>query len=148
MLSDATFNLFTPCDILDVTTTQKQNSDSLVWVSHVNCILTMSLDNVYLLVDDSTFASTNNKYLEDSRANRRDLQWSAAPALQLTFDSADQFHDLVQVLADLCSSFVRKQTKKEQKRKLLDCCIPVRLRTSGVNRACEVRDQAPTRHRQ
>ena len=27
--------------------------------------------------------------------------------------------------------FVRKQTKKEQKRKLLDCCIPVRLRTSG-----------------
>ena len=42
----------------------------------------MSLDNVYLLVDDSTFASTNNKYLEDSRANRRDLQWSAAPALQ------------------------------------------------------------------
>ena len=33
MLSDATFNLFTPCDILDVTTTQKQNSDSLVLVS-------------------------------------------------------------------------------------------------------------------
>ena len=44
----------------------------------------MSLDNVYFLVDYSTFAiaSTNNKYLEDSRANRRDLQWSAAPALQ------------------------------------------------------------------
>ena len=87
-----------------------------LWV-HVNCTLTMSLDNVYLLVDDSTFASTNNKYLEDSRANRRDLQWSAAPALQLTFDSADQFHDLVQVLADLCSSFVRKQTKKERDRR-------------------------------
>ena len=51
-------------------------------------------------------------------------------------------------LADLCFSFVRKQPKKEQKRKLLDCCIPVRLRTSGVDRACEVRDQArrPTRH--
>ena len=32
MLSDATFNLFTPCDILDVTRTQNQNSDS-VWVS-------------------------------------------------------------------------------------------------------------------
>ena len=32
MLSDANFNLFTPCDILDVTGTQKQNSDS-VWVS-------------------------------------------------------------------------------------------------------------------
>ena len=40
----------------------------------------MSLDIVYLLVNDSTFASTNNKNLED--ANRRDLQWSAAPALQ------------------------------------------------------------------
>ena len=32
MLSDATFNLFTPCDILYVTRTLKQNSDS-VWVS-------------------------------------------------------------------------------------------------------------------
>ena len=32
MLSDVTFNLFTPCDILDVAGTQKQNSDS-VWVS-------------------------------------------------------------------------------------------------------------------
>ena len=42
----------------------------------------MSLDNDYLLVDDSTFASTNNKYFEDSRANRCDLQWNAAPALQ------------------------------------------------------------------
>ena len=52
-----------------------------LWV-HVNCTLTISLDNVYLLIDDSTFASTNNKYLEDSRANRLDLQWNAAPALQ------------------------------------------------------------------
>ena len=79
-------NLFTPCDILDVTRTQKQNMTACgsvwpLWV-HVNCTLTMSLDDVYLLVDDSIFASTNNKYLEDSRANRRDLQWSAAPALQ------------------------------------------------------------------
>ena len=80
---------FTPYDILDETRPQKQNSDR-VWVSlaalavwvHVNCILTMSLDNAYLLVDDSTFASTNKKYSEGSRANRRDLQWSAAPALQ------------------------------------------------------------------
>ena len=74
--------LFTPCDILDVTRPQKQNSDSVwpLW-AHVNCTLTISLDNVYLLVDDSTFASTNNKYLEDSRAKRRDLQWSVAPAL-------------------------------------------------------------------
>ena len=52
-----------------------------LWV-HVNCTLTISLDNVYLLVYDSTFASTNNKYLEDSRANRLDLQWNVAPALQ------------------------------------------------------------------
>ena len=66
------------------------------------------------------------------------LQWNAAPALQWTF-SADQFHDLVQFLADLCSSFVRKQPKK-QNRRLLDCCIPVRLRTSAVHRACEVRE--------
>ena len=101
-----------------------------LWHIHV------SLDNVYLLVDDSTFASTNNKYLEDSRANRLDLQWNAAAALQWTFDSADQFHDLVQFRADLCSSFVRKQPKK-QNRRLLDCCIPVRLRTSAVHRACE-----------
>ena len=57
---------------------QKKNQCIII----VNCTLTMSLDNVYLLVDDSTFASTNNKYLEDSRSNRRDLQWSAAPALQ------------------------------------------------------------------
>ena len=66
--------------------TQKQNSDR-VWVGLAalgSCqrTLTMSLDNVYLLVDDSTFASTNNKYLEDSLANRLDLRWSAAPALQ------------------------------------------------------------------
>ena len=56
----------------------------------------------------------------------------------------------MQFLGDLRSSFVRKQPKKEQKRKLLDCCIPVWLRTSGVDRACEVRDQlqTPTRHRQ
>ena len=132
--------LFTPCDILDVTGPQKQNSDG-VWVSLAalgSCQLhfdnTVSLDNVYLLVDDSTFASTNNNYLEDSRANRLDLQWNAAPALQWTFDSADQFHDLVQFLADLCSSFVRKQPKK-QNRRLLDCCIPVRLHTSAVHRA-------------
>ena len=90
-----------------------------LWV-HVNCTLTISLDNVYLLVDDSTFASTNNKYLEDSRANRLDLQWNAAPALQWTFGSADQFHDLVKFLAGLCSSFVRKQPKKQNKR---DCSI-------------------------
>ena len=44
-------------------------------------------------------------------------------------------------LADLCSSFVKKKPKKEQKRKLLDCCIPVRLRTSGVAGACEARNQ-------
>ena len=67
-------------------------------------------------------------------AQTDDLQWNAAPALQWTFDSADQFHDLVQFLADLCSSFVRKQPKK-QNRGLLDCCIPVRLRTSAVHRA-------------
>ena len=36
--------------------------------------------------------------------------------LQWTFDSADQFHDLVQFLADLCSSFVRKQPKKQNRR--------------------------------
>ena len=38
--------------------------------------------------------------------------------------------------------------RKNRREKLLDCCIPVRLRTSGVDRACEVRDQArrPTRH--
>ena len=74
--------LFTPCDILNVTRTQKQNSDS-VWVS-LDALGSCQLhfDNVYLLVDNSTFASTNNTYLEDSRANRRDLQWSAAPALQ------------------------------------------------------------------
>ena len=122
MLSDATFDLFTPCDILDVTRTQKQISDSVwvwpLWVQ-VNCTLTLSLDNVYLLVDDSTFASTNNKYLEDSRANRRDLQRSAAPALQWTFDSADQFHDLMQVLADLFSSFffLSESNRKKNRRK-------------------------------
>ena len=36
----------------------------------------------------------------------------------------------MQFLADLCSSFVRKQPKKEQKSKLLDCCIPVRSHSS------------------
>ena len=77
-------------------------------------------------------------HLEDSRANRLDLllQWNAAPALQWTFDSADQFHDLVQFLADLCFSFVRKQPKK-QNRRLLDCCIPVRLRTSVADAGFE-----------
>ena len=74
--------LFTPCDIVDVTIGHKNKSMTAcgsvwpLWV-HVNCTLTMSLDNVYLLVDNSTIASTNNKYLEESRANRRDLQWSA-----------------------------------------------------------------------
>ena len=55
--------LFTPCDILDVTGTQKQKTKKQtvtacgsvwpLWV-HVSCTLTISLDNVYLLVDDST----------------------------------------------------------------------------------------------
>ena len=41
--------------------------------------------------------------------------------------------------------FCQKATKEtEQKTVLLDCCIPVRLRTSAVHQACEVRDQAPT----
>ena len=38
----------------------------------------------------------------------------------------------MQFLADLCSSFVRKQPNKEQKKKLLHCCIPVRLRICGA----------------
>ena len=44
--------------------------------------------------------------------------------------------------------FCQKATEERTEEKLLDCCIPVRLRTSGVDQACEVRDQAPTRHRQ
>ena len=112
--------LFTLCDILDVTRPQKQNSDSVwvvwpLWV-HVNCTLTMSLDNVYLLVDDSTFASTNNKYLEDSPANRRDLQCNAAPALQKTFDSADQFHDLVQVLWLISDPLLSESNQRKNRR--------------------------------
>ena len=67
----------------------KQNSGSVcviwpLWV-HVNCTWTLSLDNVYLLVNDSTFASTNNKYLEDSHANWRDLLW---PAVECCSSSA------------------------------------------------------------
>ena len=42
----------------------------LLW-AHVNCTSSMSLDNVYLLVDDSTVASAKHKCLEDSRTNKR-----------------------------------------------------------------------------
>ena len=51
------------------------------------------------------------------------MEYWCCSSSAVAFDSADQFHDLVQVLADICSSFVRQQTKKEQKRKMLDCCI-------------------------
>ena len=140
--------LFTPCDIFDVTRPQKENSDS-VWVSLValgSCQL--HFDNVYLLVDYWTFASTNNKYLEDSRANRRDcsgvlLQLCSRPSILLI--SSTIWCRFWPFSAPVLSE---SNQKKEQKRKLLDCCIPVRLRTSAVHWACEVRDQAPTRHRQ
>ena len=51
--------------------------------------------------------------------NRRGLQWNDAPALQQTFDSADQlqFHDVVQVLAVLCSSFVRNLSNQRKNRR-------------------------------
>ena len=37
--------------------------------------------------------------------------------------------------------------RKNRRENRSTCCIPVRLRTSAVHRACEVRDQARTRHR-
>ena len=40
--------------------------------------------------------------------------------------------------------FCQKKTKERQKRKLLDCCIPVRLRTSAVHPS-SVRGTRPTR---
>ena len=80
-----------------------------------------------------------NKYLEASCANRCDLQWSAAPALPKTLNSADQFSNLVQVLADLFSlrGFCQRATvKKGYKRKLLMCGMPIWPRTSSVHWAC------------
>ena len=44
-----------------------------------------------------------------------------------------------------CQKSNEERTEEKTARLL---CIPLRLRTSGVNRACEIRDQAPTRHRQ
>ena len=134
--------LFTPCDILDVTRPHEQNSDS-VWVSLAalgSCQL--HIDNVYLLVVDWTFASTNNKYLEDSRANRRDLQWSAAPALQLIFDPADQFHDLVQVLSVLCSCFARKQPRKKTR----ENCSTAAFQSGSVHLRSIERVRYATKH--
>ena len=145
--------LFTPCDILDVTWPQKQNSDS-VWVSLAalgSCQL--HLDNVYLLMStiQPLLQQTTNIWKipeqTDMTCSGVLLQLCSRPRPSILLH-ADQFQDLVQVLAVLCSCFARKQPKKEQKRKLLDCCIPLRFRTSAVHRACEVRDQAPTRHRQ
>ena len=137
--------LFTPCDILDVTWPQKQNSDS-VWVSLAalgSCQL--HFDNVSwqcLLACWGFNLCFKNQHIF-GRFSRKQT-WLAVEC----FDSVDQFQDLVQFLADLCSSFVRKQPKREQKRKLLDCCIPVRLHTSAGDWACEVRDQTPMRHTQ
>ena len=142
--------LFTPCDILDVTGPQNKTVTACgsvwpLWV-HVNCTLTISLDNVYLLVDDWTFASTNNKYLEDSRANRLDLQWNTAPALQWIGPSILLISSTIWCSFWLISAPLLSESNQEteQKTVLLDCCIPVRLRTSAVHQACEVRDQAPT----
>ena len=54
-----------------------------------------------------------------------------------------------------CSSWLisapllSESNRRKNRTELLDCCIPVRLRTTGVDQACDVCDQArrPTRHR-
>ena len=143
--------LVPPCDILDVTKTQKQwqNSDS-VWVSLAALgSYQLHFDNIYLLVDDSTFASTNNKNLEDFRANRRDLHSSAAPALHcsrplILLISSTIWCSFWLISAPLLSESNRRKNRRE----LFDCFIAVRLLKSGVDQACEVCNQARAQHRQ
>ena len=109
---------FTLCNILDVTWPQKLTLRTCgsvwsLWVQ-VNSTWTMSLRQCLLACRRINLCF--NKYLKASHINTlRDLQWSAAPALhtEQTFDSADQIYDLVQVLADLYSSFVRKQLNNQ-----------------------------------
>ena len=140
MLSDATFKLFTPGDNLDVTRTQKQNSDS-VWVSLAalgSCQL--HFDNVswQCLLACRPFNLCFNKQQIFGRFPRKQT-W---PAMECCSSSAVDLRFCWSVPRSGARSgwslllFCQKATKKEQKRKLLECCIPVRLRTSGVNRAC------------
>ena len=143
MLSDATFNLFTPCDILDETGTQKQNSDS-VWVSLAalgSCQL--HFDNVswQCLLACRWFNLCFNKQQIFGRFPRKQT-W---PAVECCSSSAVDLRFCWSVPRSGAGSgwslllFCQKTNEERtwQKRKLLDCCIPVRLRTAGVNRACD-----------
>ena len=110
------------------------------------CLLTMC---TCLSTMQPLHASTNNKYLENSPANRRDLQWSAAPGLHLDLRFCWSGSSTIWCSFWLTSApILSESNQRKQKRKLLDCCIPVWLRTSAVDWAFKVRDQARTRHRQ
>ena len=155
MMRDATF--FTRCDILDVTRPQKQNtkqnSDS-VWVSLAAlgwCQL--HFDNVsgQCLLACRRFNLFFNKRQIFGRFLRKQM-WTAVECCSSSAPVDLRFCWSVPqsgaVLGWSLLLFCQKANEKEQKRQLLDSCIPVRLPTSWVGRACEVHDQAPTRHRQ
>ena len=117
--------LFTPCDILDVTRPQKQNSDG-VWVSLValgSCQLHFDNISWQCLLACRWFNLCFNKQQIFGRFPRKQtwpaVECCSSSAVDRTFDSADQFHDLVQFLADLCSSL----SESNQRNRTEDCSI-------------------------
>ena len=144
--------LFTPCDILDVTLRpQKQNSDS-VWVSLAGSCQ-VHFDNVswQCLLACGRFKLCFHKQLTNiwkiplqTNVTCRGvlLQLCSRPSILLISSTIWCSFWLIS------DPLLSDSNQRKNRRELLDCWIPVRLRTSTVDRACEVRDQTPMRHRQ
>ena len=144
--------LFTPCDILDVTWPQKQNSDS-VWVSLAalgSCQL--HFDNVYLLMStiQPLLQQTTNIWKipaqTDMTCSGVLLQLCSRPRPSILLISSTIWCGFWLFSAPVSPESNQRKNRRE------NCSTAasqwVRFRTSAVHRACEVRDQAPTRHRQ
>ena len=119
---------------------QKQNSDS-VWVSLAalgSCQL--HFDNVpwQCLLACQRFNLCFHEQQIFGRFPRKQM-WPAvlccSSSAVESFDSADQFHDLVQVLAALSSSFVRKQPKNRRENCLTASCQSGCVHLRSIERA-------------
>ena len=111
------------------------------------CLLTMStcLSTIQPLLQQTTNI-WKNPAQTDVTCSGVLLQLCSRPSILLISTSSTIWCKFWLISAPLLSE--SNERKNMQKWKLLDCCIPVRLRTSAVHQACEVRDQARTRHRQ
>ena len=109
--------LFTPCDILDVT---RPRTKTKQWRRVGSCQLHFDTISWQCLLACRWFNLCFNKQQIFGRFPRKQtwpaVECCSSSAVDRTFDSADQFHDLVQFLADLCSLFCQKATKETEQK--------------------------------